>query len=132
MLSRILLIVAAVFVVLHGLVHVLGFIVYSLGLVTPAIVYKTTLLNGTWDVGAAGIFSYGLLWLLPIVGFVVVGIGLLLRTTWWRPVMLTVSLFSLVLTTLDWQDAYLGTLINLAIIGIVVMTSVATRRRFSF
>lgn len=132
MLRKILLSVAAAVVILHGLIHLIGFNVYSLRLVTPGITYKTTLLNGAWDVGAAGIFTYGLLWVLPIVGFVVAGIGLLLQTTWWRPVMLTVSLFSLVLTALDWQEAYPGTLINLAIVGIVVMTSVATRRRFSF
>lgn len=130
--GKILLSAASMFVVVHGLIHLMGFIVYSLGIDTPQMAYKTTLLNGAWNIGAAGIFIYGLLWLLPIAGFGVAAIGMWQQTTWWRPVMLTVSLFSLVLTSLDWQNAYLGTFINLGIIGAVLITSVTAWRRFSF
>jgi len=132
MLKRILLTLIALFVVLHGLIHSLGFIVYSLGINTQAMNYETTLLNGTWEVGAVGIFIYGLLWLLPLAGFVVGGIGLLWQVTWWRPVILAVSLFSLVLTILEWQYAYLGVLINLVIIGTLLITSRTNHQRLSF
>lgn len=134
MLGKILLIAASVFVVLHGLIHIIGFIVYSLGIDTQQMAYKTTLLNGAWNVGTAGIFIYGLLWLLPLAGFGVAAIGMWRQARWWRPVMLAVSLVSLVLTALDWQNAYLGSFINLGIMGAVLMTSVTARarRRLSF
>jgi hypothetical protein len=57
--------------VLHGLVHLIGFVVpWRLAdLSSEGFVYKTTLLAGNLDIGAVGIQGVGVLWLLAAIGF---------------------------------------------------------------
>jgi hypothetical protein len=79
--------------------------------------YKTTLLAGNLDVGAAGIRVVGLLWLLAAIGFVVAGVAVFTLRPWWGIVTLGVTLFSLALCILGWPDARFGLLINLIILA---------------
>lgn len=108
-------IVAIVFVV-HGLVHLMGFVVPWRLATIEGLAYKTTLLSGAVDVGDAGIRVIGLLWLLAAIGFVVAGVGVFTLQPWWQTLALLVTLFSLVITILGWPDSQFGLLINLAIL----------------
>ena len=38
---------------------------------------------------------------------------------WWQPVLVGVVLFSLALTTLDWSNAFRGTIIDITILAVV-------------
>ena len=120
--SRIVIYIAAFIVLMHGLVHLLYFASYWPVAVLAEVPYKTTLLNGRWDVGSGGIRLFGFLCLIATVGFIVAAIGLAAGTEWWRPVMFIVAVFSLVLTSLDWTVAYGGPVINVIILVLVIAT----------
>ncbi len=112
-------IIAALILIGHGLIHLMGTTVYmKLGEIS-GFNYKTTLLNGRWDLGADGIRFFGALWIFPAVGFVVIGMALLLGLRWWQSMLVPVTLFSTLLTDLDWSIAFAGLGVNIAILLLV-------------
>jgi len=121
--ARTLIVVAAVVMAAHGLIHLMGTIVYTrLGHI-EGLSYKTTLLAERWDVGGAGISLFGFLWVVPAIGFVAAAIALLTGWTWWVPALLASSAISLVLVTLDWGNAYIGGILDVVIIAAVFVLS---------
>ena len=106
---RALTIIAAIVLILHGLIHLMGTV--------KGLSYKTTLLGGRWDLGEGGITVFGALWAVAAVGFVVAALALLTGWSWWKPVLIGVTLFSLVLTSLDWGVAFAGIVVNLGILA---------------
>jgi hypothetical protein len=114
-----LLIIVSIVLIVHGLVHLMGTTVYlKLGTI-EGFSYKTTLLNGRWDLGETGIAVFGALWAVAAVGFVIAGVALLAGWSWWQPVLVGVTLFSLALTVLDWKTAFAGAIINIAILVVL-------------
>jgi hypothetical protein len=112
-------IIAALGLITHGFIHLIGTIVYmKLGAI-QGFNYKTTLLGGRWDIGVNGMRSFGALWIFPAVGFIVIGIALLMNLSWWQSMLVPVTLFSMVLTDMDWNVAYGGLIVNTAILGLV-------------
>jgi hypothetical protein len=83
--------------------------------------YATTVLAGRIDVGDAGIRIVGLLWLLAAIGWVVVGVGVLLLAPWWQAVTIAVAIFAAALCILGLPVAKYGLLINLAVVGFVLL-----------
>jgi len=116
---KIMLIIAAIVLVLHGLIHLMGTAVYMKLAPVQGFVYKTTLLGGRWDLGAGGMALFGALWLVPAIGFVVAAVALWLGATWWQPLLFSVTLFSLALTALDWNIAFAGVVVNLVILALL-------------
>jgi hypothetical protein len=111
--------IAALLLIAHGLIHLMATIVYmKLGAI-PGFNYKTTLLSGRWDLGVNGIRFFGALWIFPAVGFVVIGTALLMSWSWWQSMLVPVTLFSLILTDVDWSNAFAGLIANIAILGLV-------------
>lgn len=117
--SKTIQIIFAVVLGLHGLIHLIGTAVYMKLTEIQGFSYKTTLLGGRWDIGENGIRIFGALWVVPTVGFIVVAVALLAGWEWWRPLLVAVTLMSLVLTFLDWSVAYAGVVINLIILAVV-------------
>jgi hypothetical protein len=112
-------IIAALGLITHGFIHFIGTIVYmKLGEI-QGFNYKTTLLGGRWDIGVNGMRSFGALWIFPAVGFIIIGIALLMNLSWWQSMLVPVTLFSMVLTDMDWNVAYGGLIVNTAILGLV-------------
>ena len=66
-----------------------------------------------------GIRFFGALWIFPAVGFIIIGIALLMGWRWWRSMLVPVTLFSLILTDVDWNLAYAGLIVNIAILSLV-------------
>ena len=110
--------IATVILFFHGLIHLMGTVVYMRLGTLAEFPYKTTILGGSIDLGTNGIYIFGLLWALAAVGFVGTTVGLLAKWKWNTRLLVTVSIFSLVLTVLDWQIAYTGVLVNVAILAI--------------
>lgn len=110
--SKTIIIIASIVLLLHGLIHLMGTAVYIKLTTIEGFVYKTTLLGGRWDLGEGGIRVFGVLWALAAIGFIVGAVALLAGWGWWQPVLVGVTLFSLVLTGLDWSVAYAGIIIN--------------------
>ncbi len=114
--SKWMLYLAGFVLISHGLIHLMDATVYMrLGDVT-GFAYKTTLLGGRWDVGAAGISLFGALWAVAAIGFIASSVGMLTGSSWWQPVLIAVSVFSLVLTGLDSSLAFAGIIVNLVIL----------------
>ena len=112
---------AAFVLIAHGLIHLLGTTVYlRLGEIA-GFPYKTTLLGNSWDVGTVGIGIFGAMWAVAAVGFVIAAIGMLTGSSWWQPVLIGITVFSLLLTSLDWNLAFAGVALNLVILVLVFL-----------
>ena len=115
--------IAAVLLVLHGLIHLMGTTVYLQFGQIQGLPYKTTLLDARWDLGENGIRVFGALWVLPALGFVLSAMALLGSWASWQPLLIGVTILSLALTVLDWSAAYAGAIFNVVILGIVLLGS---------
>ncbi len=114
--SRVLIVIAASVLVLHGLIHLMGTTVYmKLGSIEN-LPYKTTVLGGRVDLGERGMKVFGALWAVAAAGFVVAGAALIVGWPWWRPLLVAVTIFSLALTATDWTVAYAGAIIDIVIL----------------
>ncbi|HRW09865.1 MAG TPA: hypothetical protein P5121_32410 [Caldilineaceae bacterium] len=113
---KVLVAVAAVVLLLHGLIHLMGTASYLKFATVEGLPYKTTVLGGRWDLGAGGIAAFGVLWGMAALGFVATALAFWFGWSWWQPALVGVTLVSLVLTALDWDVAYAGVGINLAIL----------------
>ena len=100
------------FLFVHAISHVPGFAVPWRLMTSADLPYRTTLFNGSLDLGAAGIRVAGIVWLALAVAFAVVGIGLLAHTSWWFSGLLTLIAASVVLCLTQLPDAQLGLLAN--------------------
>lgn len=120
-----------VFVVLHGLVHLLylgqsrRFFELQPGMIWP---------DGTWAfsrlLGSEATRTLaGALLVISALGFLLSGVGLFLMRDWWRPVLVAVAGFSAISYLLLWDGHFqnladkgaVGILINLAILVVVLM-----------
>lgn len=116
LIMRIVSIITSVVLALHGLIHLMGAATYLRLAEIEQLPYKTTVLGGRWDLGSSGTTFFGILWAVAAAGFVLTAIALFGNWDWWRSLLIAVTLFSLVLTSLDWGVAYAGTVVNLAIL----------------
>ena len=121
----------AVFLILHGLVHILYFgqsaryFELQPGMVWPdgSLVFSRLL----GDSAARNLAST--LLILVAIGFVIGGVGIFAKQTWWRPMIVAVSLFSSVIYLLFWDGGFqhldnkggVGILINLAILAALLI-----------
>ena len=116
---KIMLIIASIVLFLHGLIHLMGTVAYMRLAVIQQLPYKTTVLGGRWDLGASGTAVYGALWAVAAIGFIVAAAALLIGWQWWQPVLVGVMLLSLALTALDWDVAFAGVILNIAILALL-------------
>lgn len=117
--SKIVVIIAACALAVHGLIHLMGTTVYMrLGAIN-GLSYKTTMLGGRWDLGERGILVFGALWIVPAIGFVAAAIAMTAGWSWWRDVVVGAALLSLALTSLDWTNAFMGAVTDAAILALV-------------
>jgi hypothetical protein len=124
-------ILVGLFMVLHGLVHLLYFgqswrlFELQAGMTWPDGSWAFSRLLG--DEGIRWLASISLV--LAALGFVAGGIGILAGQDWWRPVVVGSALFSTVIFLLFWNGKMqrldnqggIGILINLAILGAVLV-----------
>ena len=117
--SKTLIIIASLVLVLHGLIHLMGTAVYMKLAIIKGLPYKTTLLGGGRDLGEGGTRVFGVLWAMAAIGFIGSAVALLAGWGWWLFVLVGVTLFSLLLTALDWSNTYAGAIINIAILALL-------------
>jgi hypothetical protein len=109
-----------VFFVLHGIAHLVGFVVPWRLATLPDAPYHTTLLDGRLDVGAAGMRAIGILWLFGAILFAAAGAGVMMQPSWWRSLALAAAVFSLAMSVLGWPEARIGVVINMVILGVLL------------
>jgi hypothetical protein len=116
---RIAIVVVALILALHGLIHLMGLTVYlKLGDV-EGLVYKTTFLGGRLNMGEQGTRVFGALWVVPAMAFVLAAVGLYVSSPWWQPMLLAATIVSLALTLLDWDVAFMGAMVDVVILACV-------------
>src|SRR5688500_3479839 len=98
----------AILLLLHGIAHTPGFVVPWRLATLADLPYRTTLLDGTVDVGPIGVRAVGLFWLLVGLAFVAASIATFRDSAGWRALAAGVSCASLVLSILDWPAARVG------------------------
>jgi hypothetical protein len=119
------------FLVLHGLVHLLYFgqsaryFELQAGLVWPdgSWAFSRLLGDGTTRTLASSLL------ILAAIGFVTAGIGVFFRQAWFRPVIVGAAAFSTLIYILFWDGGWqkmdgkggVGILINLAIMAVVLI-----------
>ncbi|MFO7634031.1 MAG: hypothetical protein R6W76_15910 [Caldilinea sp.] len=109
-----------VFFILHGLVHLLWFIVPWRITTVDGLPYATTVLAGRIDVGKTGIKVVGLFWPLATVAWVLAGVSVIALASWWPGLTVAVAIFSSALCVLGLPVANYGLLMNLAILLFVL------------
>ena len=114
-------IIGSIVLLLHGIVHLMGTAAYLKLTEIEQLPYKTTVLGGRWDIGARGTAIYGALWTVAALGFITAAIAFFSGWSWLQPVLLGVTLLSLVLTALDWGVAYAGVIVNIAILVTLIL-----------
>lgn len=132
MLIKIIAIGIAILLVIHGMIHLIGFRVYGQGVQMAEMSFKTTFFNDSVDLGISGTRVYGWLWLLPTLGFILAGVGFFLHTSWWPPVLIVASLASLIITGMDWKNAFPGTLIDMVLLAVILFSPIVAHFGISF
>ncbi|MBE2224975.1 MAG: hypothetical protein IAF02_25775 [Anaerolineae bacterium] len=113
---RIAIYIACGIVLIHGLIHLLGFVAYWPLAELAELPYKTTLLGERLQVGATGIRLFSVLWLAAAFGLVIAAVGAVTSQSWWFPLMWASVLLSLLVCVLDWSNAFRGALIGLVML----------------
>ena len=116
-----LLVIAAVVLFIHGLIHLLGLVAYWPLADLAELPYKTVLAGGRIELSAQGMRVYSVLWALAAIGFVAAAITLLVRSDVWLPVVSMSLVLSLLIVALDWNVAFRGALVNFAILIPVIV-----------
>jgi hypothetical protein len=106
-------IAVGVYLLVHGVCHLVGFLVPWRLITSKEEPYKTTLLAGAIEVGPVGIRVVGILWLLAALALMGTGGGALLSSPWWRAALLGLTVFSTVLCVFGLPGAKIGILANL-------------------
>ncbi len=107
----------ALFLLLHGLAHLPGFLVPWRLLVSEDLPYDTKLLGGRWDAGDAGIRLIGVLWLLQALTFAAVAWLVFRDVPDWPLFVAVAALESLVLSVLGWPASRVGVWVNVALLA---------------
>ena len=118
-----------VFFVVHGLVHLLWFVVPWRITTVDGLPYSTSVLAHRIDVGNAGIRVVGLLWLVATLGWVAAGFGLIFLAPWWQGLTIATALFSSALCIVGLPAAKYGLLINLVVLALVFLNGLPEVQR---
>ena len=101
--------------IVHGLVHFLGLLIYFEITEIETLEYSTKVLGGRIEVGDFGRGVLGIICVLIMITMVAAGVGLLLGTSWWYSLAQWSTVASTIVTILGWPDTRFGLLINILI-----------------
>jgi hypothetical protein len=109
---------ASAVLALHGIIHLIGFVVPWKLATFEGFPYATTALNGQVELGADGARILGLAWLVCAVGFVACSYAVWRRSRWAVPLTIVVAAASLVVCVLGLPAAVAGIPIDLGILAV--------------
>lgn len=119
----------AALLVLHGAIHLIGFVVPWRIAEIAGSTYRTTALGGIVEVGDTGARLIGLVWLGLAIGFVAAGFGVWRRASWAIPLTAALAVGSLAVCTLGLPETAAGILVNVAILAVAVRVVLRRPRR---
>lgn len=110
--------IIVVLLIFHGLIHLFGFVKAF------DVVPFNGLSGETIFAVSAGVSKWlGIGWLTACLVLLLSVAGLLLNKAWWGNVMLAGIILSQILMIIYWRDAKAGTVINLALLVIYIVTA---------
>jgi hypothetical protein len=113
----------AVFMALHGIVHIVGFTV-AWGLGGPrGVEYSTQILNHSIEVGDTGARLLGFVWLAAAVGFLIVAVMIWRGHRWAIRSTVALVVGSLVLCAVGFPNAVFGLIIDVVLVGLLAFAS---------
>jgi len=123
--------VAAVVLVLHGVIHLIGFVSPWRIASIEGFAYRSTVFNGALDVGDLSVRAIGSVWLGLMVGFLAAGFGVWRGKAWAFGLTGVLAIVSLVVCLAGLPETAAGVAIDLAILAGVGYLTFGTRRRGS-
>ncbi len=111
--------IAATVLALHGVIHLIGFVTPWRIATLEGFTYRTTVFNGAWDIGGAGVQALGLVWLGLTFGFLVAGYGIWRGERWAVGLTGVLAIVSLVVCALGLPEAVAGVVIDAVILAAV-------------
>jgi len=112
----------AVILFAHAIGHFPGWLVPWRAVTIKELPYKTTVLDGAFDLGAFGIRVVGALWLVATLVIVLGASALLVGTPWASSLVLLGTSFSFLLCISDLPAARVGALVNIGLIALLFVT----------
>lgn len=109
-------VIFAIFLLMHGVAHLVGFVVPWRITTLKEMPYKTTILVDAIDVGDNGIRAVGILWLTGALAFVASAVGLFTLQSWWQSVTVASAAFSFFLCIVGLPDSRIGLFVNMVIL----------------
>lgn len=113
---------AAAILLLHGLIHLIGVVVFLKIVEIKDLPYSTEVLGGRVDIGEVGTRILGVLWLVATIGYIIASYAVVAKLDWWQGAVVSTTCLSLVLTILGWKDTIVGTGLNVLILLILALT----------
>lgn len=101
---------------IHGLIHLLGFVVNWKISDIEEMSYKTTVLYGLIDVGEKGIKFIGVLWLIIALSFIISAIWILTLSQGTLIPLFIVTIFSIILCIIGLPESLAGLVFNIVLI----------------
>ena len=116
---------AAVLLAVHGLIHLIGFVVPWGIAQVEGFPYRTSALDGAVALGEPGVRLVGVAWLVLAVGFVVAGIATWRRAAWATPLTAVLAVGSIVVCVPGLPEAVFGIVVDAAILAALGWVAVA-------
>ena len=111
--------IAAILLALHGVIHLIGFVTPWRIATLEGFAYRTTVFNGAFDIGDAGVRVVGLVWLGLALGFLAAGYGVWLRKPWALGLVGALGVMSLFVCLVGLPETAAGIAINVVILATV-------------
>jgi hypothetical protein len=105
----------------HGIAHIVGFVVPWKLITSPDVPYRTTVLTGSLDLGPAGVRLLGIVWLVVALLFIVLAVSVQQHAVWWYEDAFVLVGVSLMLCLLGWPEARPGMIANAVIVGLMLV-----------
>lgn len=110
---------ASIVLALHGLVHLIGFVVPWRLATIDGFPYRSAVLNASMEIGDLGVRALGVVWLALAVGFVVAAFGVWRGESWALLLTAVLAVVSLAVSVVGLPEAGAGIAINLVILGVI-------------
>ena len=115
----------AAVVAMHGLIHLIGFVVPWGIAHVGGFSYRTSALIGAIALGDAGARAVGIIWLACAIGFVIAAVGIWRGDAWALPLTAALAVLSIVVCVLGLPEAIAGIVVNAVILGAVTVAAFA-------
>ncbi len=115
--------VFAAVLAIHGIAHLVVFLVTFKWIRIEEMPYSTTLFDNRIDVGDTGIRIIGMLWLMTALGCFALAAASWFSWDLFVPVTLGLAFFSLALCLAGWPETIIGMVINGFLIVVLIVAS---------